>query len=500
VRAHHQSRNAEPVASMPAMTAEGPSGRPARIRVEGLFGLFDHDIPLQLERRVTIIHGPNGVGKTTVLAMVYNLFNQNFAAIASVSFRGLEIQFTDENVVRVTRTEAPVVQRGLGMRDTDTGHASEPILEDEQVVLRITLGRAGRQPDEAYEWRRHQGSERPPEMNRMMLERSIVRTLGLTRTSRGGWLNRDTGEEMTTTTVLQRFGDSLPDWRDAARPVLPKLLEDFLQAVPVHFVEAQRLIAVSDRPSGAWRGHMEMGAEEPAATVMRYSAALVARIRNALTASTSESQKLDGTFASRFLARRRIPQRLTRDRIYKRYVEQGKKRRQLMEAGLLASADEIKLPDRDLKSEERKILWFYLDDVEKKLAVFDEFSNKIKVLRNIINSSFLYKQLRIDRDRGFVLTADNGSDVRPDQLSSGEQHELVLAYQLLFEVKRNSLILIDEPELSLHISWQHKFLGDLKEISEVSALDFLIATHAPGIIHNDWSLAVPLTKGIGHDA
>ena len=35
------------------------------------------------------------------------------------------------------------------------------------------------------------------------------------------------------------------------------------------------------------------------------------------------------------------------------------------------------------------------------------------------------------------------------RLSSGEQHELVLAYDLLFKVKEKSLVLIDEPELSL---------------------------------------------------
>lgn len=34
------------------------------VSVEGLFGLYDHTIPLNLEDRVTVIHGPNGVGKT----------------------------------------------------------------------------------------------------------------------------------------------------------------------------------------------------------------------------------------------------------------------------------------------------------------------------------------------------------------------------------------------------------------------------------------------------
>jgi predicted ATP-binding protein involved in virulence len=37
-----------------------------KLSIEGLFGMFNHVIPLHTDERVTIIHGPNGVGKTTV--------------------------------------------------------------------------------------------------------------------------------------------------------------------------------------------------------------------------------------------------------------------------------------------------------------------------------------------------------------------------------------------------------------------------------------------------
>jgi predicted ATP-binding protein involved in virulence len=59
-------------------------------------------------------------------------------------------------------------------------------------------------------------------------------------------------------------------------------------------------------------------------------------------------------------------------------------------------------------------------------------------------------------------------------------------------VTPNSLILIDEPELSLHILWQQEFLRDLEEIIKIAGLDFLIATHSPQIIHDRWDLAVEL--------
>jgi predicted ATP-binding protein involved in virulence len=80
----------------------------------------------------------------------------------------------------------------------------------------------------------------------------------------------------------------------------------------------------------------------------------------------------------------------------------------------------------------------------------------------------------------------------PTDLSSGEQHELVMLYELLFKVKPNSLILIDEPELSLHLAWQVQFLKDLQAIIKLADFDVLIATHAPGIIDDRWDLTVEL--------
>ena len=69
-----------------------------RILITGLFGMFRHDIKLNVDENITIIHGPNGVGKITILKMLTDLFKKGFYRIATYPFDAFEIHFTDQKV------------------------------------------------------------------------------------------------------------------------------------------------------------------------------------------------------------------------------------------------------------------------------------------------------------------------------------------------------------------------------------------------------------------
>jgi predicted ATP-binding protein involved in virulence len=128
------------------------------------------------------------------------------------------------------------------------------------------------------------------------------------------------------------------------------------------------------------------------------------------------------------------------------------------------------------------------------LGVFDELESKLKLFKKIINSRFLFKQMSLSKDTGITFTTEDGQSLALNSLSSGEQHELILFYQLLFKVRPNSLVLLDEPEISLHVAWQKQFLQDILEVIRLAAFDMVIATHSPQIIADRWDLTVPLKK------
>jgi predicted ATP-binding protein involved in virulence len=66
------------------MSTPIPRHRVRVIRVEGLFGKYNHTVKLMDEARVTLVHGPNGVGKTSVMRLLQAAANGDMDEAAAV--------------------------------------------------------------------------------------------------------------------------------------------------------------------------------------------------------------------------------------------------------------------------------------------------------------------------------------------------------------------------------------------------------------------------------
>ena len=70
-----------------------------------------------------------------------------------------------------------------------------------------------------------------------------------------------------------------------------------------------------------------------------------------------------------------------------------------------------------------------------------------------------------------------------DDCSSGEKHILFAFLNIARHIHDNSLILIDEPEISLHPNWQMIYITALKQLfHEFSSCHFVIASHSPYLV------------------
>jgi ABC-type thiamine transport system ATPase subunit len=434
--------------------------RISKISVKNLFGIFNHVIPLNKADRITIIHGPNGFGKTILLNMINGFFSADYSVFGSVPLQEFAIEFESGDQVKVTPCKP-------------SGRASK-----QPVNLNISLWRDDKQiekylvkpfiPDD-YDFPIAQIDNIIPELNRVG-----PRT----------WRHTPTGEIYNLDQVVTNFGDIL-----GLRKKEPKWLTHLRKSIQTRFLETQRLLSIA-RSAPYTRDQRE---RPVLPAVNKYSRELAAKLQSVLADYAKLSQELDSTFPARLVSQPRSAQ-LTKAELRKRLSELDNKRLRLVEAGLLdkaAMAIDVTRPQA-IDERTKSVLSVYVSDVQKKFHVFDETAARLDLFKKVINQRFQYKSITIDRDAGFVFTNSNHVTLSPECLSSGEQHEIVLLYEMLFHFVPGTLFLIDEPELSLHVAWQAEFLSDTSEIAKLASFDVLIATHSPQIINNRWDLTVNL--------
>lgn len=434
------------------------------IEIQSLFGYFDHKISLKTDDRITIIHGPNGVGKTTVLRLISGFFKRQFFPMLATPFDRIVIRFKPKGSLTVIRDkEEKKLKLIYHLGKSRTKYT---LSLDEQKILR--------------------------EYPRSFLEGMID---NIERVGPYEWYDEKTDRRMSLGEVVLSYGHLLPyDIRESIIPI-PEDIESLLEQTNIVILETQRLFTRHKNedeetvPRYRRRVHVQQRM-----TVEQYSEDMISQIEKYQRKSGELGASLDSSFPQRLLELK-LPDIATEEHIRKEYDSQSEYRDRLMRSGLIAAETPVPLHPEDLAENERKVLWAYLDDVKKKLQVFDWLLFRVELFKDIVNSRFSYKKFGVDREKGFIFESDHdGSIVPPGALSSGEQHEIVLTYELLFKAQPGSLIFIDEPELSLHVTWQRKFLEDIAKISELADLDFLVATHSPLIIHDRSDLMVELAR------
>ena len=130
------------------------------------------------------------------------------------------------------------------------------------------------------------------------------------------------------------------------------------------------------------------------------------------------------------------------------------------------------------------------DDLAEKLhKLDDDYSKKINELNapitRFVKSVNLFfrendKELQMDDSGEIIITiTDKKETVSIFDLSSGEK-QLIIMFAHIAVRHKSSVFIIDEPELSLHLSWQYKFADALQTANPDA--QFILATHAAGII------------------
>lgn len=440
-----------------ASSLSGSNLRLVEFNVAGLFNEFDYTIPLNLEHHVTAIIAPNGTGKTLCLRMIYGLFQNKWDVFTDNDFTSVTFKFSDGSRIWVEKRSAI----GLNLFEE-----SPP---DSTFALRITSGVG----DPEVVW--------TPKFSDLKRLSQVERHLPfLTRVGQSKWRHDQTGELYELSEIFEDYSEILPEsFRASVYGKKPAELDAIIRQIDCRLIETQRLLILKEEPDDPLP-YRPSRHNRSTLAITRKAEILKETISREINAYASLSQSLDRSFPRRVIQQSPT---LPTDDLKARLSELDRRRQELMEAGILDTEtdDPVAFPQGAIQPAIARVLSVYADDVDSKLSSLSKILAKIRLFKELIDQRFLTKDVRISKENGIDVVSRN-KNVPLGRLSSGEQHQLVLFFELLFEIDRNSLILIDEPELSLHVAWQKKFIFDLLKIIDLNRFDVVLATHSPQLI------------------
>lgn len=438
---------------------------------------YDHEFEFKDSGEFAVIYGPNGVGKTRVLEIIDALCNVSVPQLTLIPFKSATLRFSDGVELSVEKV-VPPPEDEASRSESDESHRMPT-----DLLFKLSFPNLSRTIES-------------PVNARSNFAVWLSDNSAWTQLDALTWIDRSDGEIMPYEELRRRFGSAFRaenrsrDRRNSGD--LNPAIVAFAESLKVRLIETQRLVVldVPDPRRQAHYGFEEASRSVP--TIFQYSEQIKRLLDQNLSANSRLTQRLDSTFPRRMLDRG-DRSALTEAELRAKWEEQTNRRGRLTQIADLGVDEELSLPEGELNPWQLGMLELYLADADEKLDSFSAVLARIDLLEDVVNARLLRKSFRINATSGIVVTRGRDRSTIPlTALSSGEQHEIILMFDLLFNVERGSVVMIDEPEISLHIGWQKKFIADVLKIADLVGFQFVVATHSPQIIDRWWSRATRL--------
>lgn len=410
-----------------------------------LFGRFNYHIKLK-DDGITIITGPNGFGKSTILKCIDALKNgfEGIFYLMKLDFEKIEYIFDKEKVVIRKEEDRFFIDKSSFTMKDFYNNASRFVMKYGMYIRR-------RENDTIFD--RRTGKEYT--MEEYFSDKNLDEEL---------FLNENFLESIFTKTIIN------------------KIKKIKAMVGQINFIKEQRLIAKKENSRQ----------EDIAINIIEELPSKFKKLINETSAKYSEeANKYDSTYPYRLFNEKTG---ITKDEYNANMAEMKLKFNKLKEYDISEIDNNRKLEFKEQFSTALKI---YFEDFKNKYKVYEELITKLDLFVSIVNSRLTFKKIKVSKE-GIEIVDDNNKKLRLADLSSGEQQEIVLFYKLIFETEDESMLLIDEPEISLHIVWQKLFMDDLLKVVELKKIKVIVATHSPQIISNHWEKQIDLGELYGN--
>ena len=113
-----------------------------------------------------------------------------------------------------------------------------------------------------------------------------------------------------------------------------------------------------------------------------------------------------------------------------------------------------------------------------------EVSAPKKQFQDMVDELFAETGKKIDRKNNEIQFLLGKETLTPYQLSSGEKQMLAILLTVLVENREPYALLMDEPEISLHIDWQQRLIDLIRQLNPNAQI--ILSTHSPALIMDGW--------------
>lgn len=415
----------------------------SRLIVKGLFGLYNYDIDFSHQGEdFTVLTSPNGYGKTTLLRIINSLHVRRLYYLYSLKFAHVLFLFDDKSQLEAKEMD---FAEG-GKEDSDTRKNKRRGL--------VLIWSVNGEEICRFDYR--------PELIEPA-KRSAARKVATSRYYPG-----DMYEENEEFFVGGDGGEALNTELAQMQKQEQFLLQ--LATIQTDFIGANRIYATVRRDRSS-----RMRRELPVLEV-------VSELREMLTERVfgfqNNFQRLDSKLIDMLLSGK--GQEISETEYKARASKLTIVMEELTSYGL---TNRQTLPE--YQADNAKVLDVYLQQMEDKLRYYDHLLPLVRLFnKNIQQKRFANKTIKLSPQHGLRIESDNGDILSADMLSTGEQNQIVLLYDLIFKTPKGSILLVDEPESSLHVAWQNDFVSDMQTIAKSKELQIVVATHSPIIVSN----------------
>lgn len=421
-----------------------------RLEIKKLFGRFSYNIILK-ENALTILTGPNGFGKSTILKIIeaFNKFDIKY--FNTIKFDQIDIYFDDDaKAFSITQSKNGIKINGQVFE--------KEFREKNNIIIHKSL----------Y-FNYYNECLNIPKLDTNNMRPVEKRVYDIDEEQFNKWINKANNIKNSKSKSNKKLYN-----------VIMKIKESIIK---IYFIKEQRLIREDITND-----------KSKVINVIEDIPNKFKRLIGNLSENYSRiANQLDNTYPSRLFD---TEKGIDKDEYQCKMQEMSKRFEKLKEYDI---SDMQAFSNVIFKDEHSKALKVYFDDFDKKYSVYEKHILMCDLYTQIVNERLSFKRVSISKEKGLsVYDIDNKMElVDLNKLSSGEKQEIVLFFELIFDTPNDILLLIDEPEISLHISWQKMFIDDLLKIAKFKNFKIILATHSPQIISNHWDNQIDLGELYG---